>query len=58
METITIKKQAIRDLIRVKEEFDAIIESLELVDNKEFMKSYKKAKNQIKKREFDSWNAL
>jgi len=58
VETITVNKQAISDLIRVKEEFDSIVESLELMSNKEFMDSYKKAKEQIKKRDFADWNDL
>ena len=58
MEQITINKQAIVDLIKVREEFDAIMESIELMGNAEFMNSYKKAKEQIKKREFEDWNAL
>jgi hypothetical protein len=55
---ITIKKDAILDLIRVKDEFDTIIESLELMSNKEFMESYNNSKEQIKNREFDDWNEL
>lgn len=58
MEQITINKQAIVDLIKIKEEFDIIIESIELMRNKEFMDSYKKAKEQIQKRGFEDWNAL
>ena len=58
MESVTISKQAMEDLIRLKEEFDSVIESLELMSNEEFMVSYKKAKEQVKKREFDSWNEL
>ena len=57
-ETITVNKQAISDLLRVKEEFDSIIESLELMSNNEFMDSYKKAKEQIKNRDFADWNEL
>ena len=56
--TITINKEAILDLVRVKDEFDSIIESLELMADKEFMESYKKAKEQIKKRDFADWNGL
>ncbi|KYK25893.1 hypothetical protein AYK26_07595 [Euryarchaeota archaeon SM23-78] len=56
--TISVNKQALQDLIRVKSEFDTIVESLELMSNKKFMKSYKKAKEQIKKREFVDWNEL
>ncbi len=56
--TISISKDAIFDLVRVKNEFDSIIESLELMSDSEFMDSYKKSKEQIKKREFDDWNEL
>lgn len=57
-DTICIRKDAIMDLVRVKGEFDTIIESLELMSDEEFMSSYKKSKEQIKKRDFDDWNAL
>ena len=58
METVSINKQAIVDLMRVKDEFDTIVESIELMGNKKFMESYKKAKEQVKKREFVDWNVL
>ncbi len=58
METVTINKQAISDLIKIKEEFDRVVESIELMGNKEFMNSYNKAKDQIKNREFEDWDAL
>ena len=57
-ETLTINKSAIADLLRLKEEFDSVVESIELMSNKEFMDSYNKAKEQVKKREFCDWNAL
>jgi len=50
--SVVLSREAVNDLLRVKEDFDAIIESIELMSNKEFMESYKKAKEQIKKREF------
>ena len=53
-----VNKQALLDLIKVKEEFDIIIESLELMGDKKFMNSYKKAKKQIEKKEFADWNEL
>ncbi|MBI5002276.1 hypothetical protein HZC31_02740 [Candidatus Woesearchaeota archaeon] len=56
--TVTINKEAIMDLVKVKDEFDTIVESLELMMDKSFMDSYKKAKQQIEKRDFDDWNAL
>ncbi len=58
MENITISKETMQDLVRLKEEFDSVVESIELIGDKEFMDSYKKAKEQIKKREFDSWDGL
>jgi len=55
---LCINKNALNDLIRVKEEFDSIIESLELMSDKEFMDSLKRSDEQVKKREFADWNAL
>lgn len=57
-ETVLINRDAIGDLVRVKDEFDSIVESLELMADSEFMVSYKKSKQQIKNREFVDWNAL
>ena len=57
-ETVQISKEALHDLFKVKQEFDSIMESLEFMDNKEFMESYKKAKENIKKREFADWNEI
>lgn len=51
-QTVNVSKEAILDLIKVKEEFDAIVESLELMSDKEFMGSYRTSKEQVKKREF------
>ncbi len=55
---VVIRKDAIKDLVRVKDEFSSIVESLELMSDKEFMNSYKKSKNQIKKRDFADRNEL
>ncbi len=57
-ETISVNKQAIFDLIKMKDEFDSIIESLELMADKGFMESYNRSREQIKKRDFADWNAL
>ena len=57
-ETVCIRKDAIHDLVRVKDEFDAIIESLELMSDEEFMKSYERSREQIERRDFVDWNAL
>ncbi|MEA2055052.1 MAG: hypothetical protein U9O96_08135 [Candidatus Thermoplasmatota archaeon] len=57
-QTISINREAFEDLMRVREELDAIVESLELMHDKELMESYKKAKEEIKNREFVDWNEL
>ena len=41
-----------------KKKSDTIVESLELMRDKKFMRSYKKSKEQIKKRDFVDWNEL
>jgi len=56
--TICVRKDAIIDLVKVKDKFDSIVESLELMADDKFMGSYNKSKDQIKKKEFDDWNAL
>jgi len=58
METIQINKQAILDLIQLKNNFDKVVESLELMGDKDFMDSFNKSKKQIEKREFDEWDDL
>lgn len=57
-ETIAIKKSEIEDLARLANEINDRIESLELMGDKKFIKSFKKAKEQIKRRDFADWNAL
>jgi hypothetical protein len=56
--TIEINAEAFQDLMKIREELDTVMESIELMKNKEFMASYKKSREQIKKREFADWNAL
>ena len=58
MEAVVVSKKAIRDLVRIKEEFDMVIESLELMSDERFMRSYQRSKEQIKKRDFVNWDEL
>ena len=58
MEEVCISKKAIADLLRLKDEFNSIVESLELMSDKEFIKSLKKSDEQVKKRDFANWDAL
>jgi hypothetical protein len=59
METkIMINISAIADLVRLTHEINDRVESLELMSDEKFMASFRKAKEQIKNREFADWNAL
>jgi len=54
-ETMTVSKQVFNDVI---EELELMKESLELMQDKEFMESFRRSKEQIKKGEFADWNEL
>ncbi len=56
--TVTISQDAFEDLIRIKENFEVVMESLELMENEEFMVSYRKAKKELKNRDFVDWDEL
>ena len=58
MESITIDRKAIADLVRIKEEFDLIVESLEIASNPEIMESLRKSKEQIKRGELVDFDKL
>lgn len=58
METITIERKALVELAKLAEEINDRIESLEFMSNPEVMEGHKRAKEQIKKREFANWNDL
>ena len=57
-EEVCINKSAIKDLARLTNEINDRVESLELMSDKKFMVSFKKSKEQIKKRKFANWNVL
>ena len=46
--TITISEDVFEEMIRKKEEFDAIVESIELMNNPKVMESVRKSKEDIK----------
>ena len=48
METITIDKKIFIDLVKISEELNDKLESLELANDPKFMESLKKSKEQIK----------
>ena len=55
---IIINTSAIADLVKLTHEINDRVESLELMSDEKFMASFKKAKEQIKKRDFADWDAL
>ena len=46
--TITINEDVFNEMIRKKEEFDAIVESIELMNNPDVKESIRKSKEDIK----------
>ena len=46
--TITINENIFNEMIRKKEEFDAIVESIELINNTNVKESIRKSKEDIK----------
>ncbi len=58
MERININKSVIIDLLRLKEQFNSVVESIELMSDEGFMESHKRSKEQIANREFANWNEL
>jgi hypothetical protein len=55
---VMISAGEIEDLARLTREINDRVESLELMNDKSFMASFKKSKQQIKNRDFSDWNAL
>ena len=58
METVTIPRKDVALLIKLAAELEDRLESLELMSDPEVMASHKRAKEQIKNREFANWNEL
>tara|TARA_Y100000310_G_C20446314_1_gene698578 strand:+ start:578 stop:778 length:201 start_codon:yes stop_codon:yes gene_type:complete len=58
MESLTIKKQDFADLMNAIEDIQLKMESIELMQDKEFMDSLKKSDEEVKNRDFADWNEL
>lgn len=56
--SITIDRKALIDLIKLREELDLIVESIELASDPELMESLKRSKEQIEKGELVDWDEL
>jgi predicted RNase H-like HicB family nuclease len=55
---INAKKPKIQKFCFRQHESEGIVESIELMNDEKFMKSYAKAKEQVKKKDFVDWHAL
>ena len=53
-----VGQKAMADLIRIRDEFDSVIDSLEFMNDNEFVDSLKRSDKEIEKREFADWDAL
>ena len=58
VQKVQVRKEAIQDPVKAKENMDTITESLELMADPVFMASYVKSQEQVKKRNFVTWDAL
>ncbi|MBU0466100.1 MAG: hypothetical protein KKF39_00305 [Nanoarchaeota archaeon] len=58
METVSIPRKDVIELAKLAAELEDRLESLELMSNPEVMESHKRAKEQIKNREFANWDDL
>ena len=58
MEVLTIDRRTIVDLAKMIEEVNLRMESLELMSSPEVVEGHKRAKEQIKNRDFGSWDGL
>lgn len=58
MEMVSISKKDVIELVKLAAELEDRLESLELMSDSEVMESHKRAKEQIKKREFANWDDL
>ena len=58
MGNVSINKSEIIELVRLTNEINDRVESLELMSDDKFMNSFKEAKEQIRKRDFADWHEL
>ena len=58
METVKIPRKELMKMVELVSELNDKLESLELMNDPEVMEGHKRAKEQIKKREFANWDEL
>ncbi len=46
------------EIMEAKEQLDTLIESVELINDKEFMEGYRQAREDIKEGRFEGWDKL
>ena len=55
---VYMSRKAFEEIMEAKEHLDSLMESVELINDKEFMEGYKKAKEDIKEGRFEEWDKI
>ncbi|MFQ6136353.1 MAG: hypothetical protein ACE5PM_04135 [Candidatus Hydrothermarchaeales archaeon] len=55
---IYMSRKVFEEIMEAKERLDSLIEGVELMNDKEFMESYRRAKGDISERRFEDWEEL
>ncbi len=55
---VYMSRKAFEEIMEAKKHLDSLMESVELINDEEFMEGYKKAKTDIKKGQFEDWDKL
>ncbi len=57
-ERIYMSRKVFKEIMETKERLDTLMESVELMNDREFMKSYRRAKKDVSRGHFEDWEGL
>lgn len=57
-ERIYMSRKVFEEIMEAKERLDSLMESVELMNDREFMESYRRAKKDIARGRFEDWEGL
>ncbi|MEE8358910.1 MAG: hypothetical protein V3R82_05825 [Candidatus Hydrothermarchaeales archaeon] len=55
---VHMSRKAFEEIMEAKEHLDTLMESVELINDEEFMEGYRQAKEDIKEGRFEDWDKL
>ncbi len=55
---VYMSRKVFREIMETKERLDSLMESVELMNDREFMESYSRAKKDISRGRFEDWEGL